>query len=304
MAAQADAVLEDVGPERGHDVHAGELLEEIGHEGNAYAGGAGDAAVAEAVAPGALLGLEGDGVLDFLELERDVRGVGVVAAEGGEGDCCFVRAAHGAEVARRLGQEGDHGADEDAEDDLEGAGEAPLDAAGVEGHAVVEPVRDDQAHDQVAQLHRHHATAGARLRALGEPDGDDGRHVAEAETRDEAADEELREAEAGALQDGAHGDDDGAGEVVLLAPVPVAEPELEEGAEHGADFVGGDEEAEEGGVRVAERGEEGRRGCQAAHEAQVVAEEQEADRAAEGYGVDEVLALEAREGGGGGGHGG
>ena len=146
-----------------------------------------------------------------------------------------------------------------------------------EAHAVVEPVRDAQADDGDGALHTEQHAAVLRPAQLGLVHGNRRGIEPVPDTRDDAADEQLRERRGRAQQDGAQDHDGAAGEDHVLPAEALAEEEAEEAAGGAADVVDGHDDALQFGVRLVEVGGELVVGPdKPRHDALVIAEEEKA----------------------------
>lgn len=189
------------------------------------------------------------GVLNALQLGLDLNRVQRLGLEGSDDNAGLLVPILHDQPPRRLGQEVDGQRHDEREDDGDGDGRAPRHGARVVlEEAEVDPrlERVAQADEQAVNNNVPTPVLGARRLAL--PHGDDGAHLANAEPDDDAADDELREAEGRGLENEA---DERAhtGEEDDVAPAePIAGPGAGQGTDHGADDEGRDDEALEGGV--------------------------------------------------------
>ncbi len=254
VGRHADLVLVDVGGVVGDEIDAGNLLEDLVDVGKHDAVEVSVLGHGEQI-PEAALGHLGHDVLDGHELVLDEGIVGRQAGEGAEHVQGLFFVALEDQPAGGLGQLHDQGDDDEGEEDLEGDGEAPGDAAGfgvVE--AKVDPVGDaDTARDERALDHDQHATTMG-LGAFRLPGGHGGGVEAVAEAGDEAGDDEHGQGDGGGHEGGADDHDGGTEEDGAAAAEAIAHPDGADGAEEATDVVGGHGDTLGGGPLVLGRG--------------------------------------------------
>lgn len=188
-------------------------------------------------------------VLDSLELSLDLNGIQRLGPEGSNDTAGLLGPVLHHEPSWRLGQEIDASNDDHREDNSDGDRWAPGDGAGLElEEAEVDPRLKRVTHADEEAVNDDMTATVAGSRGLTLPDGNDGTELTDAEAHENAADDELCEGEGGRLEDDANERGDTGDEDDISAAELIAGPGAGQGADHGANNEGCDDEALKCGV--------------------------------------------------------
>lgn len=188
-------------------------------------------------------------VLNALKLGLNLDGIHRLGPEGRNDTAGLLCPVLHHKPSRRLGEEVDSGGDHGREDDSDGNWWTPSDRAGLElEEAEVDPRLERVSHADEQSVNNDMSPTVLGASRLTLPDRDDGTQLADAETNQDTADDELGEGKGRGLEDDADEGGDTGDEDDIAAAELITRPRAGQGADQGADNEGSDDEALQGGV--------------------------------------------------------